>query len=94
MPPKVIGTVTRYTGTEHGYLTGYKVRVVAVFKPRNDSAYLTDDDEIARAGGVTGADRFEVQPRIREEGRFSFVTSDPRAVDLEAFAHLAHGTDR
>jgi len=92
--PTVIGTVTRYTGTEHGYLTGYKVRVVAVLRPGDDGEYLTDDNEIARVGGVTAADRMEVQPWLEREGRFSFVTSDPKAVDLEAFAHLAAGTGR
>ena len=88
------GTVTRYTGTEHGYLTGSKVRVVAVLRPGDDGDYLTDDNEIARAGGVTAADRIEVQPWLEREGRFSLVTSDPRAVDLEAFADLASGTGR
>jgi hypothetical protein len=88
------GTVTRSTGTEHGYLTGSKVRVVAVLRPGDDGDYLTDDNEIARAGGVTAADRIEVQPWLEREGRFSLVTSDPRAVDLEAFAHLPSGTGR
>ncbi len=38
--------------------------------------------------------RAKVQPWLLEEGRFSSVTSDPKAVDLEAFAHLASGTGR
>jgi hypothetical protein len=37
---------------------------------------------------VTADDRIEVQPWLEAESRFSFVTSDPRAVDLECFAHL------
>jgi len=120
---KVIGTITTYRGQEHRYLTGHKVRVVAVLKNAllqkssgldlcsrvdehavgsavnplqpdldpdgPDSAYLTDDDDIARAGCVTANDRIEVAPWIEKEGRFSFVTSDPKAVDLAAFAHLA-----
>jgi hypothetical protein len=34
-----------------------------------------------------------VAPWIEKEGRFSFVTSDPKAVDLEAYAHLAKKDD-
>ena len=58
-----------------------------------EHGYLTDDDAIARAGGVTVFDRIEVAPWIEKEGRFSFVTSDPKAVDLTAFAHLAKRND-
>ena len=94
---QTIGTTTTYHGTEHRYLKGHPVRVVAVIKgaaaPNYDAdadgAYLTDDEDIARAGGVTAADRVEVQPWIEREGRFSFVSSDPRAIDLASFAHLA-----
>jgi len=79
------------------YLVGYEVRVVAVIKgaagpdydPDADGAYLTDDQDIARAGGVTADDRVEVQPWIEKEGRFSFASSDPRAIDLACFADLA-----
>ena len=85
---KIINTVTTYDGTEHRYLAGYAVRIVAVLK---DGARLTDDGDIARAGGVAAGDRVEVQPWMEEESRFSFVTSDPRAVDLECFATLARG---
>ena len=49
--------------------------------------YVTD---VIRCGGVTEHDRLEVQPWIEEEGRFSFVTSDARAVDLVGTAaHVA-----
>ena len=96
---KVIGLRTTYVGTEHEYLRGTKVRVVAVLRgaaadPEAEHDYLTDDEEIARVRGVTAADRIEVQPWIAEEGRFSFVTSDPKASDLVAFAHLVSGTGR
>jgi len=79
-----IGTVTTYHGTEHPYLRGHRVRIVAVLKA--DGAYLKDDLDIAAAGGVTAADRIEVQPWLPEEKRFSFVTSDPKAADLACFA--------
>lgn len=93
---QVIGRVTTYKGTEHRYLSGRKVRIVAVTKGAarpggEDCAYLTDDADIARAGGVTADDRVEVQPWIEDEGRFSFATSDPLAVDLECFAGVGAG---
>ena len=96
-PQNTISTTTTYRGTEHRYLNGHLVRVIAVIKgaaaPDYDAdactAYLTDEDDIARAGGVTAADRVEVQPWIEKEGRFSFASSDARAIDLACFAHLA-----
>ena len=92
-----IGTTTTYHGTEHRYLAGYQVRIIAVIKgaaaPDYDAdaegAYLTDEEDLVRAGGVTADDRVEVQPWIEKEERFSFVSSDPRAIDLACFAHLA-----
>ena len=94
---KIIGTATRYHGSEHSYLRGYKVRIVAVLKnrldphvdPDIDGAYITDDEELARAGGVTAFDRSEVKPYLAKEGRYSFVGSDARAVDLACYAELA-----
>ena len=52
-----------------------------------------DEEDIARRGGVTADDRVEVQPWIEKEGRFSFVTSDPKAVDLAAFKRLPKTND-
>ena len=94
---QTIGTTTTYHGTEHRYLAGYQVRIIAVIKgaaaPDYDAdaegAYLTYEEDLGRAGGVTADDRVEVQPWIEKEGRFSFVSSDPRAIDLACFAHLA-----
>lgn len=91
---KVLGIVTTYHGNDHPYLRGHKVRIIAVFKnaarPDYDAdaedGYLNDDDAIAH---VTADDRVEVQPWIEKECRFSFASSDPRATDLECFAHLA-----
>jgi hypothetical protein len=92
-----IGKTTTYHGTEHRYLKGYEVRIVAVIKgaaapgydPDVHDGYLADEEDLRRAGGVTADDRVEVQPWLEREGRFSFVSSDPRAVDLACFAHLA-----
>ncbi|PIE65601.1 MAG: hypothetical protein CSA24_02440 [Deltaproteobacteria bacterium] len=94
---KVIGNVTTYHGEEHGYLTGRIVRIVAVLHNAArpdidvdgpDYAHLSDDEDIARAGGVTADDRIEVQPWLEKEGRFSFVTSDPLAGHLACFNDL------
>jgi hypothetical protein len=100
MSDKVIGAITTCQSEEHPYLKGYKVRIVAVFKngaradidvEGPDYADIDDEDDLARAGGVTASDRVEVQPWLEKEGRFSFVTSDPKAEDLECFAHLRRG---
>jgi hypothetical protein len=94
---KTIGTITTCQSDEHRYLAGHKVRIVAVLKNAArpdidvdgpDYQHLTDDDDIARAGGVSADDRVEVQPWIAQEDRFSFVSSDPKACDLACFAHL------
>lgn len=93
---KTLGTTTTYDGAEHGYLRGHKVRIVAVVKnalrddydPDQDGQYIRDEDDLERAGGVTADDRVEVQPWLAAERRFSFVSSDPRAIDLACFASL------
>ena len=95
---KIIGTVTRYNGTEHPYLVGRKIRIVAVLRGAadpdvdpDDVEILRSDEEVEAAGGVTARDRVEVVPWIDggEGGHWSFVTSDPLAVDcdLELTAH-------
>ena len=91
-----LGTTTTYDGAEHAYLRGHKVRIVAVLKnalradydPDRDRQYIRDEEDLERAGGVTADDRVEVQPWIAAERRFSFVSSDPRAIDLACFASL------
>jgi hypothetical protein len=93
---KILGSTTTYHGTEHPYLRGCTVRIVGVMKraatpdydPERDGSYLRDEDEIARADGVTADDRVEVQPWLEGEQRWSFVTSDPRAIDLACFSGL------
>ena len=93
---KIIGLVTRYTGTEHAYLVAHDLRIVTVIKGfdvdnPDDVAILQTDAEIEAAGGVSARDRIEVQPWLEDVdgGRWSFVTSDPKACDLECFSHLA-----
>lgn len=91
-----LGTVTTYHGHEHSYLHGHKVRIVAVLKnaarpdydPDADGSYVTDEAALGRAGGVAAGDRVEVQPWLEKERRWSFVSSDPRAIDLACFEAL------
>lgn len=94
---KTIGAITTCDSDEHRYLRGYRVRIVAVLRNAArpdidvdgpDYAHIDDEDELARAGGVTADDRVEVAPWLEKEVRYSFVTSDPRAVDLACFASL------
>lgn len=93
---KTIGTITTYDGDEHPCLRGHTLRIVAIlpraaapdFDPDRDGRVLRDDDELERAGGVTADDRIEVQPWLEREQRWSFVTSDPRAIDLACFRRL------
>ena len=81
---KVIGAVTTYLGNDYGMKPGHKVRIIAVL-PKDEDAYIRDDDELARRGGVKATDRVEITPWIEKEGRFSWVTNDPKATDLEIF---------
>jgi hypothetical protein len=93
---KILGSTTTYHGSEHPYLRGCKVRIVAVMKraaapdndPDRDDVYLHDEEELVRAGGVAADDRIEVQPWLEGDQRWSFVTSDPRAIDLACFRRL------
>jgi hypothetical protein len=92
-PARVIGRRTTCDSEEHPYLRGYEVVVVAVLKNalRTEGCeYLTTEDAVQAAGGVGPDDRVEVGVILPNEG-LSFVTSDPRAIDLEAFRFLARG---
>jgi hypothetical protein len=81
---------------KHPYLRGYQVKVLAIFKgaaapgydPDDGFAVATSDEELARLGGLGRDDRAEVVPWLETEGRFSFVSSDPRVADLEALNPL------
>jgi len=89
---RVIGRRVTYHGTEHKYLVGHELVIVAVLKGallRAEYTLLSTEDAVHAAGGVTADDRIEVAPFIKEENRFSFATSDPRAIDLDAWRHLA-----
>jgi hypothetical protein len=91
----VIGTDTTYLGNEIPGLHGKKVRIFAVLRgglrpdadPDSDGYYVTDDEALARLGGVTAEDRIDAMP-LRWDGSTRFVHVDPRATDLECFAHL------
>jgi hypothetical protein len=93
-PARVIGRRTTYYGDELPYLRGYDVVIVAVLKDAlrvEEHGHLTTEEDVCRAGGVSADDRIEIAPVLPKEGRLSFVTSDPRAIDLEVFRHLARG---
>ncbi len=93
-PARVIGRRTTYHGDEHPYLRGHEVVIVAVLKDAlrlEEHGYLTTEEDVRRAGGVGPDDRIEVAPVLPDEKRLSFATSDPRAIDLEAFRHLTRG---
>lgn len=93
---KTIGSTTTYVGEGQPRLRSHAVKIVAVLKGRADpgadvdgeDAYITDDEHLARVGGVTAHDRIEVTPWIEQKGRWSFATSDPLAVELRLFEHL------
>lgn len=82
----IIGTITTYHGTEHRYMDGYKVRIIAVLKA--DGHYVKHNEELAQVGGVGSQNRIEVLSWIESKGRFSFASSDPRAINLACFASL------
>jgi hypothetical protein len=90
-PKRVIGLRTRCDSDEHPCLRGYDVVVVAVLKNAlrvEEYQHLETEDAVRGAGGVGPDDRVEVAP-ILPGGELSFVTSDPRAIDLDAFRFLA-----
>jgi hypothetical protein len=92
-PTRVIGRRTTCDSDEHPYLRGHEVVVVAVLKNAlrsEDCEYLTTENGVRDAGGVGPDDRLEVVPILPKEG-LSFVSSDPKATDVEAFRFLAHG---
>ncbi len=93
-PSRVIGRRTICDSDEHPYLRGYEVVVVAVLKNAlraEEYDYLTTEEAVRAVGGVGPDDRLEVAAILPKEG-LSFVTSDPRATDVEAFRSVArHG---
>ena len=93
-PSRVIGRRTTCDSDEHPYLRVYEVVVVAVLKNAlrvEEYDYLTTEEAVRAAGGVGRDDRIEVAPILPKEG-LSFVTSDPRAVDLKCFEGLRRVT--
>lgn len=77
-PARIIGATVTYRcdATEHAYLRGYKLRVIAVMR---NGDLLRDDADV---GQLRAGDRLDAAPWIAERGRFSFVTSDPRVEDV------------
>ena len=92
---KIIGTTTTYLGDEIPGFKGQRVRIFGVMRGAlrpdvnvdADDYFVTDDDVLARLGGVTKQDRLDVA-HVHADGSASFVHCDPRAIDLECFASL------
>ena len=93
----VIGMTTIYIGDEIPGLRGQKVRIFGVMRAAllsntnvdADDYFVTDDNALQRLGGVTKHDRVDTA-HLRADGSASFVHCDPRAIDLECFAHLGN----
>ena len=86
---KTIGAITAYTGTEHSFLRGRRVKILAVHKGvlvnEDDYEIIRSEEGLAAAGGVDpDTDLVEVAP-VHADGRVSFVTSDARVTDLALF---------
>jgi len=103
---QIIGSTTTFIGEsgEHKYLKNYKVLIRGIIKngvlpegkgydPDADDAYISDNDYLLEIGGVTANDRIDVQPWIEKVKRFSWVSSDARAVDLKMFSHLQNANN-
>ena len=94
----LIGTTTTYVGDEIPGLRGSRVRIFGVMRGAlrpgvdvdADDYFVSDDATLLRLGGVTKDDRLDVA-HVRADGTASFVHCDPRALDLECFAHLKGG---
>lgn len=88
---KTIGQITMYYGQGWPQMYGTKVRMSIVHKnglapdsdPDDDSNYIDNDEDLAKAGGLGELDWVDVYPWIESEGRFSWVAHDAHAVDLE-----------
>jgi len=78
----LIGTLVRYIGSDHPFLSGSLVRVKAVHR-----GHFADPDkaDIIKTGLVEAGeqDMVEVAP-LKKDGSTSWVTSDARISDLEA----------
>lgn len=91
----VLGSSTTYIGDEIPSLKRQQVRIFAVLRGGTrpdadtdaDDYYVDMEEKLARLGGVTAEDRIDTAP-VLLNGSTSFVHVDPRAIDLECFAHL------
>ena len=84
---KIIGAETVYYGVTHRFMYGDRVVIKRVMRDAEDSLMVfTTDKEIEEAGGINlETDCVEVRPFIREESRFSWVSSNADIRDLELF---------
>ena len=97
---RIIGTETIYIGHEkrlggHGVrmlITGifrYDAKKKLTLYDDNPDAYITDNDHLARLGGVRPGDGAEVHVWNGRENRWGFVGEEVEDVkDLAIFKHL------
>ena len=97
---KIIGTETTYIGHERR-LGGHGVRmlITGIFRYEEkrkltlygdgEDTYITENDHLARLGGVRPGDGAEVHVWNDRENRWGFVGEEVEDVkDLECFKHL------
>ena len=93
MNSAIIGTETTYASPRGGC----RVRINAIRKgalaagydPESYASYLTDDHDVATAGGVDDRDLVEISHWSHDLRRWSFVLIDVPAATLACFAHAA-----
>lgn len=87
---KIIGQETMVLGGTHRFLIGKMVKIIALHKQHDNDPdqveIFTSDQSIRQAGGVKPTDIVVVQPWVPEQGRYSWVTSDVLAHDLDLFS--------
>jgi len=98
--PKIIGTETTYIGHEkrlggHGVrmlITGifrYDEKTKLTMYEDSEDSYITDNDHLARLGGVRPGDGAEVHIWNERENRWGFVGEEVEDVsDMAIFKHL------
>ena len=91
---KIIGMETTYIGHERRYGGhGVKVIITAIFRydtdEESEDRHVTDNDHLARLGGVRPQDGAEIHAWIPKENRWCFVGDELESVkELEALKTL------
>ena len=99
----ILNRITTYTGSEDHMKWAtheHKIKIVGVLRGADDPSlgeddvYLdTDAESIAQDGGLTEFDRVECVVWHPKRKTWSWVTCDPRAVDLWCWPEIKAGAD-